>query len=856
MLRGMANPVAQPRALLLLPLLLPLLLAQLAAAATSQAQILTKADATCVNAMNTEGRKVATAVARLGRQCVDAEARGKEPDAGACIASDAKGTVAKALGKASAQDAKKCAAAPPFAYADAATRNDAAQDQAEALLRDALDAGSGLAVIAQATDKAGAKCQKMVATALDKVVATTLAEFNKCKKKALKTVTGGDELRDQCFALLTADRANPKGKIAKAAANLEKQRAKHCAATDLALAFPGSCAAHSGAAFAACLDQRAACRSCRMLDAMDALSASCDLYDDGVANTSCAAAIPAFAIAIGDTVSDGVPAPGAGHIETPGGVDVYEFDAAAGTTIFFDEQATFVPTGPHYSVTDEDGLVVVAQDLGGGEPGRIVLTRGGRYTITVGGAGETATGTYQFQLWAVPADDVFAIAIGDTVSDGAPAAGAGNVEVPGARDVYTFTATAGQVVFLNELSVAATALLLDYVLNDPMGGVVLDDALGAGDPGAFTATATGTYTLTIGDPLDDAVGAYSFAVSLTPPGDQFAIAVGDSVADGVPGLGAGNIEVPGAFDLYTFSATAGDVIFLDETFTAASVALLDYAITDPLGGIVLNNALGATDPSAFTASLTGTYTITIGDPLDDAAGTYAFTLHAVPADDSFAIALGDSVSDGVPAAGAGNIEIPASFDVYTFSATAGDVVFLDETATSGGAGLLDYRILDPLGGVVLTNSLGASDPGAFTAPSTGTYTIRIGDLGDDASGTYAFTLHLVPPDDEFAIAVGDTVSNGVPAAGAGNIEVPSARDVYTFAGMAGQVLVLDELGTVGTLLLDYRILDPLGATVLANALGGSDPAPLALAATGTYTIVVGDDFDDAVGTYSFSIAYQ
>ena len=853
MLRGMANPLPQMRSLILI--LLPLLFAQLAGAATSEAQILTKAAATCVNAMNTEGRKVAMAAARLGRQCVDAEARGKEPDADACIANDAKGAVAKALGKAVAQDAKKCAAAPPFAYADSATRNDAARGEAEALLRDALDGGAGLAVLAQAADKTGAKCQKMVATALDKVVATTLAEFNKCKKKALKTVTGGDELRDQCFALLTADRANPKGKIAKAAANLEKQRAKHCATTDLAAAFPGRCAAESGPAFAACLDQRAACRSCRVLDAMDALSASCDLYDDGVANTSCAAAVPAFEIAIGDTVSDGVPAPGAGNIETPGSADVYVFDAAAGTTIFFDEQAAFVPTGPPYSVTDEDGLVVAAQNLGGSEPGRIVLTRGGRYTITVGDAGEIATGTYQFQLWAVPADDVFAIAIGDTVSDGVPAAGAGNIEVPGARDVYTFTATAGDVVFVDELTAVGTTLI-DYVITGPLGAVVASDFLGAGDPGAITLDDTGTYTITVGEDDVDATGTYSFALSATPPDDVFAIAIGDTVSDGVPAAGAGNIEFPGGRDVYTFTANAGDVIFLDETFTAPSVVLLDYAITDPLGGVVLNNSLGASDPPAFTASLTGTYTIAIGDPLDDAAGTYAFTLHAVPADDTFAIALGDSVADGVPAAGAGNIEVPASFDVYTFSATAGDVVFLDETTISGGALLLDYRILDPLGGVVLTNALGASDPGAFTAPSTGTYTIRVGDLGDDASGTYAFTLHLVPADDEFAIAVGDTVSSGVPAAGAGNIEVPSARDVYTFAGTAGQVLVLDELGTAGTLLLDYRILDPLGATVLTNALGGSDPAPLPLASSGTYTIVVGDDFDDAVGTYSFSIAYQ
>ena len=949
-------------------LFLLLVVSSPAAAEQAAAQVLSKADATCVNVMNGEGRKVAMATAKLGRLCVDAEAKGKQSDADACVAADAKGAVAKALDKAVAQDGKKCATPPAFAYAGVGTRNDAARAEAEALQRDALDGGTGLAVVALATDKAGAKCQKTVLGALDKIAATTIAEFNKCKKKALKTVTAGDALRDDCFVLLGADRASPKGKIAKAAANLDKQRAKHCATTDLAAAFPGRCAAETGAAFSACLDARAACRACRALDAMDALGADCDAYDDGVANGSCAEVVPAFQIAIGDTVSDGVPAAGAGNLETSGSVDVYEFDAPAGTTIYLDEQAFISPAGPPYVLVDEDGLTVASDAFGGVEPGRLVLVRGGRYTITVGDPGDTATGTYQFTLWPVeddafaiaigdtvsdgvpgagagnvetpgardvytftasagdvvflnelavsgpllvdvvvtdplgatintgflgggdpgaititqtgthtitvgenqsdatgtysfalsltPADDVFAIALGDTVSDGVPAAGAGNVEFPGARDVYTFTVTAGDVVFVNEISVAPGILLLDYVVTDPLGNVVIDDFLGGSDPGSFTAAATGTCTITVGDPLDDATGTYSFAISLTPPEDEIAIAYGDAVSDGVPALGAGNIEVPGAFDRYTFVATAGDVVFVDETFNSGSVLLLDYRILDPNGATVLTDFLGGSDPGAFTAALSGTYTISIGDPGDDATGTYAFTLHLVPADDTFAIALGDTVSDGVPAAGAGNVEVPGSFDVYTFTAAAGDVVFLDETFNSGGVLLLDYRILDPNGATVLTSFLGGSDPGAFTAALGGTYTIRIGDLDDDAAGTYAFTLYLVPADDEFAIAAGDTVSNGVPGAGAGNIEVPGAFDVYTFAGTAGQTLLFDELATSGTLLLDYRILDPMGTVVLSNALGGADPAPLLLGSTGTYTIEVGDLLDDAVGTYSFAIAWQ
>ena len=938
----------------------------LGATAPSPAQVLPRAAATCVNVMNAEGRKVAIAVARLGRQCVDLAARGKAPDADACIDDDAKGMVGKALAKASSQDAKKCTLPPAFAYSDATTRGDAATHQAGALLRDAIDGGAGLAVIAQAADKQGAKCQKMLLPALDKLVATTLAEFNRCKKSALKTVGDGGALRDRCLAQLAADRANPKGKIAKALASLEKQRARHCATIDPATAFPGRCATETGAAFSSCLERRAACRACRMLDAMDALAADCDLYDDGLANTSCAEAASPFAIAIGDTVSDGVPAPGAGNLEEPGGIDVYVFDAAPGTTIYLDEQASLSALGPRYVVTDEDGAVVVDDDFGGGEPGRVVLVRGGRYTITAGETSGTETGTYGFRLWAVPADDVFAIAVGDTVSDGVPAAGAGNIEVPGVRDVYTFTATAGDVVFVNELAVVGL-VLLDYTISDPLGVPVVTDFLGGADPGALTLGLTGTYTITVGEDRSDATGSYSFALSATPFDDVFDIAIGDTVSDGVPGPGAGNIEYPGAFDVYRFAATAGDVVFVNE-LSQAGVLLLDYTITDPLGTIVVHDFLGGADPGALTLNETGTYVIAVGDPVDDAVGTYSFALSFVPPDEVFAIAIGDTVADGVPAPGAGNIEVPGAFDVYTFAAVAGDVIFVDELSVAGvllldytitdplgaivvddflggsdpgrltlqttgtytitvgdggsasvgtysfrlahvppddvfaiaigdtvangapgpGAGnieasgavdvytfaatagdvlfldeltyagvlLLDYTISDPSGTVVVANSIGGSDPGAFVIQTTGSYAITVGEARNAAVGTYSFTLHAVPPDDVFAIAIGDTVADGVPGPGAGNIEIPSAHDVYTFTAIAGQVLLLDELSVVGTLLLDYRILDPLGATVLTNFLGGADPAPLALVTTGTYTIVVGDDRDDAVGTYSFRIAYQ
>ena len=43
----------------------------------------------------------------------------------------------------------------------------------------------------------------------------------------------------------------------------------------------------------------------------------------------------AFAIKIGDRIDDGVPAPGAGSIESPYAQDVYSFPATAGQQVYF-----------------------------------------------------------------------------------------------------------------------------------------------------------------------------------------------------------------------------------------------------------------------------------------------------------------------------------------------------------------------------------------------------------------------------------------------------------------------------------------------------------------------------------------
>ena len=207
-------------------------------------------------------------------------------------------------------------------------------------------------------------------------------------------------------------------------------------------------------------------------------------------------------------------------------------------------------------------------------------------------------------LWAAPALTTIPIAIGDTVN--------GELSQPYEVDTFTFTATPGQQVFFNLLD-SGGLTYAGFKVYDSTGATLVDQCLGCWEPGARTLTEGGVYTITIGDAVYDGVGAYSFKLWNVPPADQFSLAVGDTVSDGVPGAGAGNIESPGVFDQYTFTATPGQQVF----FSLLGNDGLTYAtfkVTDSTGAVLVDQCLGCGEPGVRTLTEGGTYTITVGNP--------------------------------------------------------------------------------------------------------------------------------------------------------------------------------------------------------------------------------------------------
>jgi hypothetical protein len=210
----------------------------------------------------------------------------------------------------------------------------------------------------------------------------------------------------------------------------------------------------------------------------------------------------------------------------------------------------------------------------------------------------------------------------------------------------------------------------------------------------------------------------------------------------------------------------------------------------------------------------------------------------------FAIGYGDTVSDGVPGHGAGNIEGGGNEDVYTFQGNAGDLAIFDVLA--GPAGTFRWDANSPDGTDLFD---GIFNDRRAVLPQTGTYSVGVRGANGATTGTYSFRLLLAPPPERFVISFEDTVSEDVPAAGAGNVEGPGALDIYNFDAVAGQIAIFDLLAG-DNVRLGWRLEAPNGTTLFDTFVGDRQ---VTLPTTGTYSLTVGGNGIDDSGTYSFQL---
>ncbi len=144
---------------------------------------LDKVEQKCANSINKGAAKVAKAQAGDNSACIKDYGKNKIPSAEACITSDPKGKVSKAISKLKTSD---CPSGAPSFLLGLKTSSSESGDIMKAKDLNLIHAifGSDLDVfiVDAGVDKDGAKCQAASAKEVGKCQVAKLGSFNSCKK--------------------------------------------------------------------------------------------------------------------------------------------------------------------------------------------------------------------------------------------------------------------------------------------------------------------------------------------------------------------------------------------------------------------------------------------------------------------------------------------------------------------------------------------------------------------------------------------------------------------------------------------------------------------------------------------------
>lgn len=460
----------------------------------------------------------------------------------------------------------------------------------------------------------------------------------------------------------------------------------------------------------------------------------------------------------------------------------------------------------------------------------------------------------------------FDIHVGDYIEEGSPDEGAGYLEERNEVDVYRFNASAGQLIFVEELSNdEAFEGWLWWELLAPSGERVFGDYFDDANPGRVKLEESGTYRIRVMQERDEfpGTGSYSFALHAIPADGRYQVSIGDSVSLDKPQSGAGRIEVAGAQDVYTFTATAGQQVFFEETgVDEVFDGWLFWELHAPGGTRLFSDYLDSENVGRVTLPESGVYTLRVGSAREDIShyGEYSFLLRAIASDQEFALQIGVTVADGVPAAGAGRIEMAGARDIYRFQGTAGQALFFEDIgAAAEFSGWLHWHLLTPSGSKLFNDFFDTNSPGRIDLTESGTYTVVVEVPQNETRyvGSYSFRIRDIAGDMRYALALGQVVSTGVPGAGAGNIESPGGEDQYKFEGLAGQRLAFEEISSASSFegWLFWEVKRPNGTTLVQRYFGEERLRYETLPESGVYTVrvFVKTAEPDHVGVYSFRI---
>jgi hypothetical protein len=254
-------------------------------------------------------------------------------------------------------------------------------------------------------------------------------------------------------------------------------------------------------------------------------------------------------------------------------------------------------------------------------------------------------------------------------------------------------------------------------------------------------TASGTYTVLVGDCGDTSAGSYVIYTQRTNnPSGAAILPFGQTQTGGVSSAAQDNS--------YTFTANANDVI--DFTMVTTSGSLSPRIRLYSSAGVLLKDAANrnyyggcsggsVTELNTVQLTASGTYTVLLGDCGDTSPGNY--TIYAQRTNNAFSpvpLAWGGITQ-------AGSVISVAQSNTYTFTGAASNTVDLTMVTTTGALSPR-IRLYNP-DGTLLSEAANRNYYGGCSGGSTvhmnsvglaqkGIYTVLVQDCGDTNIGNY------------------------------------------------------------------------------------------------------------------------
>ena len=320
----------------------------------------------------------------------------------------------------------------------------------------------------------------------------------------------------------------------------------------------------------------------------------------------------------------------------------------------------------------------------------------------------------------------------------------------------------------------------------------------------------------------------------------------------------GTISSTAQTNSYTFSANVNDVI--DFTLVATSGKLAPkIQLYSSAGTLIGSNYSGSPfgcsgttlEMNTIELPATGSYTVDVSDCSSTNTGSYAlYTQRTNNPTGAAALPFGQPED--------GTIGSVAQSSSYTFSANASDEVDFTLVATSGNL-VPKIRLYNPSGTLLGSNYSGSPfgcsgttlELNTVAVPTTGTYTVLIGDCADTNTGNYEVYLQRTDsPPLPMGLLFGQVQT--------GSIGSVAQSSTYTFSANANDAIDFTLVATSGSLAPKIRLYNPSGTLLSSNYSGSPfgcsgttlELNTVSLPDTGTYTVLIGDCSDTNTGNYA------